>query len=299
MNVKVEKQPKATIKLIITVPTAQVRETYDEVLANAVKKTDIPGFRKGMAPKEVVREKLDASKLYSEVVNELLQKYYAQALKENHIAPVSNPRVEVNEFDLDKDFVFTATVAIRPDVKVGDYRKRIKEKQEHHEKESREENARKLAAGEKIEEAEVHLHPNEVIDTILETAQVDISDMLIDDEVERMMARLVDQAGTIGLSLEQYLKAQNKTADQLRDEYKKIAERTLMAEFVLAQLVKDEKVEVSDKEIEETVVASGVPNPVEYLNDPVQKWYIKSVLEKNKLINNLIEEVAHKDEKHK
>lgn len=293
MQVKVEKQPKSTLKVTVTVPSDQVREVYDDLLAETIKNADLPGFRKGTAPADLVKEKVDVSKLYGEVINSLLQKFYPRAVKENHIVPISNPRVEIKEFDLDKDFEFTALVAVRPEVKVGDYKKKVKELQEKRQKDIREQNAKKLAEGEKIEEAHVHLGTSDVIDAILDAAEAEVPELLVEDETERMMARLVDQAESVGLSLDQYLRAQNKTSDQLRGDYKKIAERNLKAEFVLSHLAAEEKIDVTDQELEDVVKASGVTDAEEQLKDPTQKWYIKSVLQKNKLINNLIEEVAH------
>ena len=293
MQVKVEKQPKSSVKLTVTVPNDRVKDTYEHILDEVVKSAELPGFRKGTAPKDMVKEKTNVSKLYGEVINSLLQTYYTQAVKENHITAISNPKVEIKEFDLEKDFEFTAVVATRPDVKVGDYKKKLQEIQKAREKAITEENAKKLAAGEKLEEAHVHLHPNDVIDALVKVTEVDVADVLIEEETERMMSRLVDQAQSIGLSLDQYLKAQNKTVEQLRKDYETISERNLKAEFVMAHLVKEHKIEVDDKEIEDVVRASGVTNVEEQLNDPVQKWYVKSILEKNKLITQLTEEVAH------
>ncbi len=298
MNVKVEKQPKSTLKLSVTVEVAKVKEAYEKILSDLVASTELPGFRKGMAPKEMVKEKADPSKLYGEVINSLLQTYYTQAVKENHIAPISNPRVEIKEFDLEKDFEFSALVATRPDVKIGDFRKKLKEAQEKKEKETHEANAKKLAAGEQIDtEAHTHLTTNDVLDAINDASEVEVPDLIVEEEAERMMARLVDQAQSIGLSLDQYLKAQNKTSEQLTSDYKKTAEKSVKAELVLGEIIKTEKVDVTEVEIEEIVKASGDPNALEQLKDPLQKWYIKSILEKNKLINKLIEEVAHGEPK--
>ena len=296
VQTKVEKQSKSTIKLTITVPKEDVKKTYEEVLSKYVKETEIPGFRKGMAPREVVREKANLNKLYGDVINELLQANYVQAIKEHHIAPISNPKVEIKEFEIDKDFEFSAMVPTRPDVTVGDYKKTLNELQKKKEEETKKQNAERLAKGDKLEDTHVHLTPNEVVATLNELSQVEIPNILVEDEAERMMARLVDQAGSIGLSLEQYLKAQNKTAEQLRSDYTKIAKNNLKSEFVLGHLVQEQKMEVTDQEIEEVVKASGNPEALEQLKNPTEKWYIKSVLEKNKLINNLIEEVAHQDE---
>ncbi len=291
MQVRIEKQPKSTLKLSISVPSANVKEEYEKAFEEVVKNAELPGFRKGMAPKDMVKQKTDVSKLYGEVINNLLQKYYTQALKENLVMPVSNPRVEIKEFDLEKDFEFTAVLAVKPEVEVGEFRAEIKSNYEKKIDVAKKENEEKLKKGETLSDTHIHLHTNDVIDALLNNSKVEISDLLIDEETEKMMSRLVDQAQSIGLSLDQYLKAQNKTADQLKDEYKKIAENNIKSEFILDKLIKDERIEITDKEVEDMIKASGVPDAEEKLNNTTEKWYIKNILEKNKLITKLMEEM--------
>ena len=281
MQVKVEKQSKSTLKLIISVPSANVKEEYEKVFEEVVKNAEFPGFRKGMAPKEMVKQKTEVSKLYGEVINNLLQKYYTQALKENLVQPVSNPRVEIKEFDLEKDFEFTAVLAVRPEVEIGEFRTEIKFNYDKRVEEAKKQN----------EDTHIHLHTNDIIDALLKNSKVDVSDLLVEEEAERMISRLIDQAQSIGLSLDQYLKAQSKTADRLKDEYKGVAENNIKSEFILDKIIRDEKIEVTDKEVEDMIKASGVPNAEDKLNNPTEKWYIKNILEKNKLITKLMEEV--------
>ncbi len=297
MKVNIEKQPKSTVKINVVVPAQKVKEAYEEILNEVVKETEISGFRKGHAPRDKVLEKTDVSKLYGEVVNTLLQKYYPQALKENLITPIANPRVEIQHFDLEKDFEFNAIVAIRPEIKVGDFKKELKENFEKKQAKQKELNAEKLKNGEQIESEHVHLNSNDLLEVIVKNTQVEIADMLIEEEVERMMARLVDQSQAIGLSLESYLKAQNKTQDDLRKDYAQIAEKNLKSEFALSYLVSESKIEVTDQEIEKLFVESGAENVEEKMKNPMEKWYVKSILEKNKYLTGLAEEVeGHKHE---
>lgn len=291
MKTAVEKKPKSTIELTVTIPKAKVKETYDEIFKEVAKNADIKGFRKGQAPEDVVKQNTDTSAVQSEVINKLLQTSYPQALKENHIQPVSNPKVEIKEFDIEKDLEFTATVAVQPEIKIGDYKAELKKIQEKRSEELKELNAEKLKAGEKLGMDHAHLTADDVIDAILNVTEVEMSDVLVDEETDRMMARLVNQAQTVGLSLDQYLISQNKSAEELRSEYAVAAERTLKAEFALAELVKLENIEVSDAEVEGMINAAPDPQTKEQLSDPAQKWYIKSIISKNKLISKLIEEV--------
>jgi len=290
MQTNVEKLPKSTLKLTVTVPSEKVKQAYEKILIDVVNGAEIPGFRKGRAPKEMVLEKTDVSSLYGEVVNELLKTYYPQALKEHLIQPIANPKVEIKEFDLDKDFTFIATIATKPDVKIGDFRKKIKEQYEKLETQDKALNEERLRKGEKLEDTNIHLTVTNVIDSIVEVTEVELPEILIDDEIDRMLSRLVNQAESIGLSLEQYMKSQNKTSEQLRAEYKSISEKNLKSELALSKLVADEKIEVLDKEIEEMITASGDHALMNQMQNDTEKWYIKSVLGKNKLISQLMKE---------
>ncbi|MDC0449105.1 trigger factor [bacterium] len=294
MKVNIEKQPKSTIKMTITVPSDAAKAAYDEVIDAAVKTTEVEGFRKGNAPKHVVEEKVGIPKLHGEAMNKLLQTYYTQALKESKIAPVSNPRVEVKEFNINKDFEFTAEVAVRPEIKIGEYKKALKTRHKEKAEEQRKNNEEKIKKGEKLED--MHLSANDVIAVLVDSAQMEIADILIEEETNRMMARLVDQAQAVGMSMDQYLNAQKKTAEELRTDYDKISKRNLEAEFIMSHLIGEEKIVAEDKEIQEMIKASGLEDADKRAQDPMEMMYVKSILQKNKLITKLIAE-AEKDEK--
>lgn len=290
MKVNVEKQPKAQLKISVTVPNDAVVKSYNKILDKKVQNTEIDGFRKGNAPRDKVEQKVGVSTIYGEVINDLLQIYYSQAVKENHIIPISNPKVEVKEFDLKKDFEFIATVATKPDVKIKDYKKELKKYYENKNKEIKKENAEKLKKGEKLEHEHAHIHPNEVIEQILNVTTVEVADILIEEETNRLVARLVDQVVSAGMKVEDYLKAQKTDMDELKKNYSKIAEQNIKAELALNELIKIEKVEVSDDEIMASL-GDVDDKTKEQLENPVQKIYIKTILEKNKLISNLIKEI--------
>lgn len=290
MQTKIEKQPKSTLKISVTIESEKVKEAYEHVLEHAVAETEVEGFRKGSAPKEMVKNKIGVSTIYGDAVNELLQKYYPQALKENHISPVSNPKVEIKEFDLEKDFEFVAAVATRPEIKVGNYKPELKKRYEEKLSQKKKDNEERLKKGEKLDDSHVHMGSNDVIEVLLKNSEVEIADILIEEETDRLLTRLVDQIQAVGLSMDSYLKSQDKTAEQLRKDYEKIAEQNLKAEFVLSKIIDEDKIEVSEKEIEDMISAVGDEKTKERLQDPMQKLYIKTILQKNKLISKLVEE---------
>jgi len=312
MQTKIEKQPKSTIKMTVVIENSAVKDFYEKEVSHAVEHVEIQGFRKGTAPKEMVIEKVGNSRLYGDTINSLLQHYYPQALKENHLNPISNPKVDIKEFDISKDLEFTAEFAVRPEVKIGDYKKALKDyyKEKTEKLEAAKLEKSKEEGDDKKEEQEhdhhhdhVHIGSNEVIDILIKETKTEVSDILLEEETDRMMTRLVEQLETIKLPLDKYLEAQGKTAEELRKEYNDMSEKNIKAELVMAHLIEVEKIETTDEEIDEMISAIGDPTLGEKLEDPVQRLYIKNILQKNKLLTKLIEEVEgpnfHGNHEHK
>ncbi|MBW6441380.1 hypothetical protein K0B04_00525 [Patescibacteria group bacterium] len=294
MKTQIQKLPKSAMKLTITVENITVKEFYEKEVDKAVENTELQGFRKGTAPREMVIEKVGESKLYGDTINEVLQTFYPQALKENKLMPVSNPKVEIKEFDIEKDLEFTAEFATKPEVKMKDYKKALKDYYKEKTEKIKKEKLEKLQKGELDIEKEghehVHIGPNEVIEVLLKESEVEMADILIEEEADRLMGQLMQQLQTIKLTLDKYLQAQEKTAEEIRYDYLKMAENNIKAEFVLSHLITEEKIEIDDNEIDEMINASGDPSVAEQMKDPMQKLYIKNILQKNKLLNMLIEE---------
>jgi len=294
MQVKVEKQPKSTLSVSVTVPNKKVKEAYTKVLENVVKSADLPGFRKGQAPASMVEEKTNPSDLYGDVVNELLETYYPQAIKENKINPISNPKVELKEFEIDKDFEFVATIAVRPEIKIKDTYKTELEKLYKKQKTEFEE------ANKDNKEADLsnfRLSANEAIKKLVDLSDFEVSEVLVEEEVNRMLSRIVQQTQAIGMSMDDFLKSQDKTIESMKTEYEKTAEDNIKAEFILSHLINEEKIEISDAEIDTMIGAVGDDEAQKQMQDPMQRWYIKNILAKNKLLEKLLDDVEGKKKK--
>ncbi len=291
-----KKPAKSTVELKITIPADVVAQTRQQVLEDFAKTTEIKGFRKGNAPLELVEKAIDAGKINGEVVNRLLQKYYVQALKEKEIHPVANPKVEILKFGTDEDFEFKATIAVRPEVKLGDYKKALKKKLKAKKEEAKKAKEEALKEGKPLEHVHDHLHAEEIIETIAESAKMELPEMLIESEVDRYMARLVDQMRAINMDITQYLEAQHKSVEDFRAEYAETARKNLEAEFALMEAIKQEGIKVTDAEIEEAAKASGSEDASKLLLDETNRWYIRSILEKNKLLMKLVDELEEKKE---
>jgi len=297
MKITTEKLKKSALKLNVIVEVEKVKDAYEKVLEEKVKTTTIEGFREGKAPKHMVEEKIGPSNLYGDVINFLLRTTYVQAVSEQRINPMSNPKIEIKEFDLEKEFSYSAEIATQPEVKVNPFKKELQKKLDEKNKKLKADNEEKIKKGEEIKVDHAHLHVNDVLDVLIEKSEAEVADVLIEEEANRLVSQLLQQIKAIGLSLEDYLKAQQTTVEQLQENYKKSAENSLKAEFILAHLIKEQNIEVTEAEIDETFAAAGVSGVEERSKDPMERAYVKSILQKNKLITNLIDEIQG-DHKH-
>lgn len=123
MSVKVENtENKNEVKLSFTIEAAKFDEAMKKVYVKTAKYFTIPGFRKGKAPMQMVEKHYGSEIFYEDTFNELVPEIYDAAIKENNIAAVSRPNIDVSQIGKGQDLVFTAVVQTKPEVKLGKYK---------------------------------------------------------------------------------------------------------------------------------------------------------------------------------
>ena len=123
MNCKVEKTENANeVKLEITVEAEKFENAMKKVYFQNAKYFNIPGFRKGKAPMNIVEKYYGAQIFYEDAFNEVATEAYEEALTENKIDVVSRPEVDIAQMKKGKDLIFTAVVQTKPEVKLGKYK---------------------------------------------------------------------------------------------------------------------------------------------------------------------------------
>ena len=122
MSVKVENLEKNMAKLTVEVPAAEFEKATEEAYRKQKGKIQIPGFRKGHAPKVMIEQMYGASVFYEEAVDILLDKTYPDAAKESGLEITSRPEIAVEQMKKGEPFIYTATVALRPAVELGQYK---------------------------------------------------------------------------------------------------------------------------------------------------------------------------------
>jgi len=122
MNVKMEKLEKNIIKLEITVEAKRFNESLKKSCAKNSKTMNVPGFRKGKAPMNIIKKMYGEGVFFEDAINFCCDDTYPEALKEHDINPLDYPQIEVIEIGEGKDFIYTASVAVIPEVKLGEYK---------------------------------------------------------------------------------------------------------------------------------------------------------------------------------
>ena len=123
MSMTVEKLEKGMAKLTIEVSAERFDEALKEAYKKNVGKINVPGFRKGKAPMSVIEKMYGTEIFYEDAANILIPDAYEEELKDAEVEPVARPSVAVVQLEKGKSFIFTATVAIKPEVTLGKYKK--------------------------------------------------------------------------------------------------------------------------------------------------------------------------------
>ncbi len=122
MSLQVEKLEKNMAKLTIEVSADDLEKALQSAYKKQKNKISIPGFRKGKVPRQMIEKMYGAEIFYDDAINELMPKAYAEAYDECELDIVSRPEVDVVQIEKGKPFIFTAEVAVKPEVTLGEYK---------------------------------------------------------------------------------------------------------------------------------------------------------------------------------
>lgn len=423
MNCKVEKTKNANeVKLEITVEAEKFDEAIKKVYFKSAKYFNIPGFRKGKAPMQIVEKYYGKEIFYEDAFNEVAQDALEEAVEENKLEIVSRPDIEVTQIEKGKDLIFEAIMQTKPEVKLGKYKgieiKKVEynvtdEDIEHELGHMQEHNSRlisiedrpvesgdiatidfegfadgKAFEGGKAEGHELEIGSNSfipgfedqvigmkideekdiqvkfpeeyfskdlagkdatfkvkvheikkkelpelddefakdvsefdtlkelkesikekqqkqndekakyetqeaVIKAVCEDIQVEIPSGMVESEIDNMLKDIEQRLAYQGLKLEQYLQMMGKTEEEMKKEYEPQAIEGIKSRLALEAVIKAEKIEATDEEIDEKLKEMaknyGKENDEEFLKNENVRNYLKQGLASEKAIDFLVE----------
>ena len=122
MSLQVEKLEKNMAKLTIEVPAEEVEKAIQKAYLKQRGKLSVPGFRKGKVPRQMIEKMYGVEIFYNDAADELLPEAYSKAYDECGLDIVSQPSIDIVQLEKGKSFIFTAEVALKPEVTLGEYK---------------------------------------------------------------------------------------------------------------------------------------------------------------------------------
>jgi len=122
MSVKVEKKEKNTVQLEIEVDAQKFEEGLQKSYLKNMKRFNVPGFRKGKAPRNIVERHFGVEVLYEDAINIVCSEAYDKAVEENDIHPVDRPEIDIKQIGKGESLIFIADVTVKPEVELGQYK---------------------------------------------------------------------------------------------------------------------------------------------------------------------------------
>lgn len=246
----VAKLADGTIQITFTIPSSEVTKAWDEALGHIGENLEVEGFRKGNAPKDRVLAKVGENKVIEHALQHLLPKLTSEVISEHKLRIAIYPRYELLSTNPGQDWQVRATTCELPEVDLGDYKKAVKGV-----KGSGIWTPDKAGEEKKDEEISRQEVEGKAIEALLKAVSVTIPQILIDEEVNSRLARLLERLEKLGISLEAYLSSNGKTSEQLRGDYEQQSKDSITLDLALSTVATKEKLTVAQADVDAAVKA--------------------------------------------
>lgn len=355
------KLPKSQVDVQITMPWADLQPKWDETFNKFAAEVEIPGFRKGQAPVNIVEPRI-LPQVQQEALKQVMPAALIEALQGTTYVPIDYPQYNVTAFSKGGELKFTARITVKPEVKVGNYKivnakrpvlktadsaevekivtdlftryqSRQPVQQQSAGQQSSDQAIKQGSGGtmnfnvatdsraqslnspiapnddfakamganslaelkEKIKtdlEAEAKYnneldYEESILQEVEKITQVDIPEVLIQDELARMLLSLQRNVSDRGLLMEEYLKGQKKTVEQLKAEWRPQAERNVRMELGLSEIARQEGVNISDEELQQEVDKIQDNKVKQQFTQQEPRMHLRHALRQTKTLNLL------------
>ncbi len=280
----IAKSDDGTIQITITIPYTDIKKHKEEVANEYSDKVEIPGFRPGKAPLDKVLEKIPENNLLEKILQKILPNLLSLIFKENNIKPAIYPRIELISAQEEKDWQIRAVTCEIPEINLGDYKKGLPEITRTSSiwvPGKDKDNANQNPTREEKEQA--------VIKHLLETIKFNIPKLLIEEEVNSRLSKLLERIEKLGLSLESYLTSIKKSANDLRKEYEEQSKNAIALDLILSKIAEEENLTVNQNDIDAMIKASQVDRDLaKELDTPEKRQLIEIILRRRKALDFLV-----------
>lgn len=275
-------QPKKTFEILASVPWEEIQKGRKAALDEASQKIEVKGFRKGKAPENLLKEDIGTERLLEMTLQKILPDYYQKAVSQLGLRPILTPKIKLVSAVENESWQIMFISCEEPEVSLGNYKEELGkvkavEKIWVPSKEGRQKDEKK----EETKEEKV----DRTIEWLIKNIKVELSDQLVEEEVGRKLSGLLEQTQKLGITIDQYLASVSKTVEQIKEEYRHLAEESLSLEFILGKIADAEKIEIKAEEIQKII--DNAKNEEEKKAMGEQKYLMATLLRRQKTLDFL------------
>ena|SRR3989338_4659213 len=276
-----------TVSLNISVQKDEIQKRFDVEHKKLAQNVKVEGFRAGKAPFELTKGRVKQDKVYDQLVQNLISEIYAEVVKKEDLKPIISPRVELKKTKLDEDWQFELTIALKPVIKLPDYKKIISDVKAKHQKDELwvpGKDIEKPSEKEASEQKQKML--NEILDELVKKTTLELSDIIIDQEIQDRLAKLVDDVEKIGLTVDGYLNSKGLTKEQIQAQFHKEVLEMFTIEYALSRIGDEEKIAVDEADIKAFMESVKDQKNQEVIKSNL--YFYSSMLRKQKILAFLV-----------
>jgi len=310
-DIKINPLPDRELEIIGSITAEKMALMRERALLKIKETIELPGFRKGNAPDNLIAQKVGEMRLLEEAAEIALSEEYPNILDEHKIDAIGRPEITITKIGLGNPLEFKVKTALMPEVKLADYKNIAKSEnakktktpevsdkevddvikniqkniahQKMHAESGEDEHSHNhaeikdedlpaiddefakmvgsfkdvLDMKEKIKEnllrdkalATTDKKRTEILEAIMEKSTIDLPKIIIDGEMEKMLAQFKDDIGRGGITYDDYLKHIKKTEKDLKTEWKDVALKRAKSQVILNTIAKEEKLTPKEEEI--------------------------------------------------
>jgi len=277
--------PKKTTELIIDIPKVTIEKERELAFKKLQEKLTAPGYRQGKTPKSVAKKYIKNEQVYEQLIKDLLPKIYQELIQKENLRPIVSPKIELTKAKEGEDWQIKITVAEKPEVNLNEYREKIKKIK------AEEKKADIWLPGQTKEKKEDEKEKNQrllnkILQGLLANINCEISDLILEDELNHRLTQLLDEVQKLGLTIEAYLKSKNTTIEALKSQIKKEIEDTYKLEFILQEIADKEGITVEKNDLEK--IYNHIQNPKEKELAQQNSYFYSMILRKQKTLDFLL-----------
>ena len=282
MNVKsVEKLEKSQVAVTVEVTAEEFEAAVQKAYLKMRNKISVPGFRPGKAPRKMIEKLYGEGVFYSDAVDAALPEAYTQAIGSSGLDVVGYPEVEIVDDQIGKDgFTFKATVAVYPEVELGQYKGVSAVKEEV--KVTADDVKERLNQMAEREQSAKNAFENALLEKVAGDIKADIPEVMIEEQCRRFLDEFKQRLQAQGIPYDQYCKMTGMDEAKFMEDGREPAVRQVKMDLAIAAIIKAENLDVTDEEIEEKYKSMAEQYGMEL---DMLKKYLDAPTVRNQLLN--------------